>query len=245
MTQIESELAIAPGAQHSLSETAFRTLAGAPSGSISFSNFYGKSNGPVLAITAQPVGYDGLKGDWPDIWVSASGNPAYGAITYTWYRNGLLVVNGTNFSGQGTNDLSVNTSGNYYCVVGNSAMSVQSATVNVTLVIEKPTCPAPDVLILMADGTEKYARNLEVGDHVACWDEELKRMSEDVVTLAEPATNIRMRLHLTNGRYGLFAVNHRFLREGTWTELRDLKVGHFGVNLDAEFAAFRSPLLAC
>ena len=47
---INLELGLAQNANSSLNQTNFRTLAGIPSGTISLSNFYGKSNGTQRAI---------------------------------------------------------------------------------------------------------------------------------------------------------------------------------------------------
>lgn len=87
-------------------------------------------------------------------------------------------------------------------------------------------CPAPEVPMLMADGTEKLAGDIKVGDMVWAWDEGNKRFAPREITSHKIGENLRMLIVLSNGRSGEFAVNHRFLTlAGTWVELRDLKMG--------------------
>jgi hypothetical protein len=96
-------------------------------------------------------------------------------------------------------------------------------------------CPAPDVPILMADGSTKVAGNIEVGDQVAAWDETSGMTCFERVTYAEFGTNERMMVHLDNGMSGKFAINHRFLlSDGQWCELQNLEAGMelmFGVKV--------------
>ena len=87
-------------------------------------------------------------------------------------------------------------------------------------------CPAPDVPLLMADGSEKPAGDIRVGDLVVAWDEEAGREVIEQVTHAEPGENERWWLTLSNGRAGRFARNHRFLIDsGDWCELQNLTTG--------------------
>jgi hypothetical protein len=87
-------------------------------------------------------------------------------------------------------------------------------------------CPSPDVPLEMADGSEKPAGEIVVGDLVTAWDEEKRILSPRRITYVKRGENVRMSLLLSNGKSGEFAVNHRFLTiSNTWAELRDLKVG--------------------
>lgn len=87
-------------------------------------------------------------------------------------------------------------------------------------------CPAPDVPLLMADGSEKPAGEIRVGDRVQAWDEEAGRFCVETVTHAIPGFNSRWTLRLSNGREGRFAANHRFLLpDGGWVELQHLTPG--------------------
>jgi hypothetical protein len=87
-------------------------------------------------------------------------------------------------------------------------------------------CPAPDVPLLMADGTEKPAGVIRVGDRVVAWDEAAGCECVEEVTHAVMSTNHRWLLVLSNGRTGRFAANHRFLLgDGRWQELQHLVPG--------------------
>jgi hypothetical protein len=87
-------------------------------------------------------------------------------------------------------------------------------------------CPAPDVPLLMADGTEKPAGDIRVGDRVVAWDEAAGCECVEEVTFVERGENTVARLYLDNGRDGRFAMNHRFLtHHGEWTELQHLHSG--------------------
>jgi intein/homing endonuclease len=77
----------------------------------------------------------------------------------------------------------------------------------------------------MADGTEKLAGEILVGDVIRAWDEETSAYTPGTVIAASPANNTRMRIKLSNGLEGLFAQNHRFLRGTEWVELQNLKPG--------------------
>jgi hypothetical protein len=77
----------------------------------------------------------------------------------------------------------------------------------------------------MADGTEKLAGEILVGDIIRAWDEETSTYAPGTVIVASPAKNIRMRIKLSNGLEGLFAQNHKFLRGTEWVELQNLEPG--------------------
>lgn len=87
-------------------------------------------------------------------------------------------------------------------------------------------CPAPDVFLLMADGSYKLAGDIRVGDMLVAWDEESRSFVKEFVTFASPDTNDRWSISLSNGESGKFAHNHRFLLEsGEWKELENLVPG--------------------
>jgi hypothetical protein len=78
----------------------------------------------------------------------------------------------------------------------------------------------------MADGTEKPAGVVRVGDRVVAWDEDAGCECVEKVTGAVMGTNHRWTLVLSNGRTGRFAANHRFLLgDGRWQELQHLVPG--------------------
>jgi hypothetical protein len=78
----------------------------------------------------------------------------------------------------------------------------------------------------MADGTEKPAGQIRVGDRVVAWDEDAGCECVEEVTFVERGENTVARLYLDNGQDGRFAMNHRFLtHHGEWTELQHLHHG--------------------
>ena len=83
----------------------------------------------VVAITGQPVDVDATVGDPAfALTVTATGD---GPLTYTWYRNGSLLVIGSASHVINPTDRSSN--GYYYCRVGGYGPTVQSNTVTVTV----------------------------------------------------------------------------------------------------------------
>jgi hypothetical protein len=87
-------------------------------------------------------------------------------------------------------------------------------------------CPAPDVPLLMADGTYKLAGDIQVNDIVIAWDEVANKFVKEYVTHAEMNENNRWWISLSNGQSGRFAHNHRFLTSnGVWKELETLIPG--------------------
>jgi len=108
-------------------------------------------------------------------------------------------------------------------------------------------CPAPDVPLEMADGTEKPAGEIRVGDMVAAWDEHAGCKAIEAVTHVSMDENDRWWLHLTNGQAGRFAKNHRFLMlSGEWVELQHLSAGDWlfgGVHVVSAEPEARGPVV--
>jgi hypothetical protein len=108
-------------------------------------------------------------------------------------------------------------------------------------------CPAPDVPLLMADGTEKPAGAIRVGDRVVAWDEAAGCECVEEVTFASMHTNHRWMLVLSNGRAGRFAANHRFLlSDGRWQELQHLAPGDVltnGLVVESALADVHGPVV--
>ena len=86
-------------------------------------------------------------------------------------------------------------------------------------------CPAPEVPILLADGTEKPAGEIKEGDLICAWDEKVQEYVDARVIVAKMASNYRMFIKLSNGLDGLFAKNHKFLSGTDWVELQNLRSG--------------------
>ena len=136
---INLELGVSATAQGALNDTSFRTLAGVPSGAISISNFYGKSNTPTYFVstisTASSIGLIYLNST-----IAASGNMY--VIGYTGSATGIsantyltkvnssgaevwtVSVGSTTANSFGQNTVNEDSSGNVYfaqLIIGSSA----------------------------------------------------------------------------------------------------------------------------
>ncbi|NRD60848.1 hypothetical protein HRD49_03720, partial [Corallococcus exiguus] len=87
------------------------------------------------------------------------------------------------------------------------------------------TCPAPWVPILLADGREVPAGEVQVGMLVRTQNEETLEWGDFLVTAAEPAEGVRWLLELEDGRRLEATGNHRVRTEEAWVELRHLTAG--------------------
>ncbi|WP_199745972.1 hypothetical protein [Corallococcus sp. AB030] len=87
------------------------------------------------------------------------------------------------------------------------------------------TCPAPWVPILLADGREVPAGEVQVGMLVRTQDEETLEWGDFPVTAAESAEGVRWLLELEDGRRLEATGNHRVRTEDAWVELRHLAAG--------------------
>ena len=109
-------------------------------------------------------------------------------------------------------------------------------------------CPAPEVPLTMADGSEKLAGDIVVGDVVKAWDEENGKFVNKRITYHSIEENQRMFVRLSSGRNGEFAANHRFLTDdGFWKELRHMPWGqllHGGEFLVETKLTNRGPVVA-
>jgi len=119
------------------------------------------------------------------------------------------------------------------CTSPTGATATASASVTVTtgcpsdgVCPRDGICPAPEVLVLMADGTQRQAGNLVVGDLLQSWNEKFSRFDIEEVTALERGYNERSRIFFSNGLSGLFSSNHRLLlANGEWKEIRDMVSG--------------------
>jgi hypothetical protein len=86
-------------------------------------------------------------------------------------------------------------------------------------------CPTPDVLVTLADGIQKPAGDIVVGDKVWTQPEIGGNYGTFTVTAVEPDINIVWELVLADGRRLTFSGNHRFMTSDGWTELWTLTTG--------------------
>ena len=87
------------------------------------------------------------------------------------------------------------------------------------------TCPAPWVPILLADGREVPAGEVQVGMVVRTQDEVTLEWGDFPVTAAERSEGVWWLLELEDGRRLEATGNHRVRTEDAWVELRHLAAG--------------------
>lgn len=143
-SQINTELGRAAGAPISLGESAVRTLAGVPSGPISFVNLRGKSNIPGLSVSATNVSANdsGFASSGP---VGPTGTPnttpsgGVGPYTYSWARiSGSTVPGASSLTAQNPTWSAASVSGTQSAVwrvtITDSLGATATAEISVTLV---------------------------------------------------------------------------------------------------------------
>jgi hypothetical protein len=169
ITQINAEFGIAVGA---VWPAAYYGKGGAPSsGALSFADFLGRSSGAIY--TPAPGSYQDVETGHAEFTISADR-----AVTWTWSRttgtSGTVTdQNGTTFTSGGTaTSLTFGINGTT-SITRAATFSVQSGGKSWTIYVEGDstsgsggTCVVISSMILMADGTEKKARDLVAGDYV-------------------------------------------------------------------------------
>jgi len=87
-------------------------------------------------------------------------------------------------------------------------------------------CPAPETPVLMADGTEKPAGDLVVGDQVRTKHETTREWMTGAVMAVKPSTGPRWRIIFSNGRKLVSTPNHRLgLPAGGFEHVNRLRPG--------------------
>lgn len=99
-------------------------------------------------------------------------------------------------------------------------------------------CLTRDVLVTMADGTEKRAEDIHHGDQVAAWDEELKCLAPASV-LASGDNGVQPTWHIETkcGRVLTVTCDHPVLTRNGWVKAADLKCGDAVRTGSADFVA--------
>jgi hypothetical protein len=166
-----------------------------------------------------PIKLKGISGDTNAVSIEIYGTPTNLNLKQTYVYNLFGIVVGSQINLLNAyNHCWSNCACNVYCVCDADC----GCDINCTC----DACPSPDVLVFMADGSEKCAGDLVVGDMVLAWDEAAKIYIPKKVLVAKPAQNFRLSIALSNGQKGMFAANHRFLMlDGTWKELQHIRAG--------------------
>jgi hypothetical protein len=89
----------------------------------------------------------------------------------------------------------------------------------------KATCPSPEMLILLSNGEQRKAGDLQVGDEVKTQHETTMEWGNFKVTHAEIIPNAKRLNIKLDGKDFICSVDHKFYKDGAWIDAKDIKVG--------------------
>lgn len=89
----------------------------------------------------------------------------------------------------------------------------------------KSTCPSPEMLILLSNGEQRKAGDLQVGDEVKTQHETTMEWGNFKVTHAEIIPNAKRLNIKLDGKDFICSVDHKFYKDGAWVDAKDIKVG--------------------
>ena len=94
------------------------------------------------------------------------------------------------------------------------------------------SCPDPNTLILLSDGTQKRAGDLRVGDVVRTQHEDTLEWGEHKVTYVQIKDSEKLILTFNHTEF-VCSTTHKFYVEGKgWTEVNQMEIGDFVIGLD-------------
>ena len=94
------------------------------------------------------------------------------------------------------------------------------------------SCPDPNTLILLSDGTQKRAGDLQVGDVVRTQHEDTLEWGEHKVTYVQIKDSEKLILTFDHTEF-VCSTTHKFYVEGKgWTEVNQMEIGDFVIGLD-------------
>jgi len=88
----------------------------------------------------------------------------------------------------------------------------------------KSTCPSPEMLILLSNGEQRKAGDLQVGDEVKTQHEATMEWGNFKVTHAEIIPNAKRLNIKLHGKDFICSVDHKFYKDGAWVDAKDIKV---------------------
>ena len=93
-------------------------------------------------------------------------------------------------------------------------------------------CPDPDTLILLSDGSQKRAGDLQVGDVVRTQHEDTLEWGEHKITYVEIKGSEKLVLTFDNLEF-ICSTSHKFYVEGKgWTSVNQMEIGDFVIGLE-------------
>ena len=94
------------------------------------------------------------------------------------------------------------------------------------------SCPDPNTLILLSDGSQKRAGDLQVGDIVRTQHEDTLEWGEHEVTYVQIKDSEKLILTFDHTEF-VCSTTHKFYVEGKgWTEVNQMEIGDFVIGLD-------------
>jgi hypothetical protein len=89
----------------------------------------------------------------------------------------------------------------------------------------KSTCPSPEMLILLSNGEQRKAGDLQVGDEVKTQHEATMEWGNFKVTHAEIIPNAKRLNIKLDGKDFICSLDHKFYKDGAWVDAKDIKIG--------------------
>jgi hypothetical protein len=87
------------------------------------------------------------------------------------------------------------------------------------------TCPSPEMLILLSNGEQRKAGDLQVGDEVKTQHEATMEWGNFKVTHAEIIPNAKRLNIKLDGKDFICSLDHKFYKDSAWVDAKDVKVG--------------------
>ena len=185
LNQVNVELAVAGTTSINMNQATLRTLFATPSGAISMSNGYGKSNAPsitsiVISGTTSFVWFTSGTSTWTVLITYSNGSTSTDCTLLSWsyvitagYTPGSFTITTANVKNNTTGSVGF---GSGYVRATNTATGVYGQLAYTT------TCLPLKTLITMADGTQKKMGEIVVGDLVKAVDPFTEEFSNEIVT---------------------------------------------------------------
>jgi hypothetical protein len=242
LNQVNVELGLTGTTSINMNQSSVRTLFAVPSGVISMSNGYGKSNTPTVTSVAVSgtTTYNAsnyTSAAWTVLITYSNASTSTDCTLLTWGQYTGTSPSGTAFTGRPLVVASANVTISTNAALGNiggatgyiRAIDTTSGvygTINVTW-----TCLPLKTLITMADNTQKSMGQIEVGEMVKAIDPVTHEFSDEKVTFVlEPNTSYDLIKITCEDNVVLEPTPEHevWIRRGEqffWREARDLMVG--------------------
>ena len=241
LNAVNVELGLTGTTSINMNQASVRTLFAVPTGAISMSNGYGKSNTPTVTsiVVSGTTSYNYTSGDtaaWTVLITYSNSSTSTDCTLLSWgqyigtYPSGTIV--GGTFRQLVVATASVTLGSSGYTGGGTGYVQASDTTSGVKgYIVVTWTCLPLKTLISMADGTQKQMGHIEVGEMVKAVDPVTKEFSDEKVTFVlESNTSYDLIKIICEGNIVLEPTPEHevWIRRGEqcfWREARDLMVG--------------------